>query len=82
MKWKAKKQEPILKGVLDNGQHYEIYEEFELFTVYVDGKMRSTHDTLDKAQGKLRYLNSIDRAGNHGSNMSPRHKPERRRNNV
>ena len=80
MKWKANKQEPVLKGVLDNGQHYEIYEEFGLYTVYVEDKMRSTHDTLDKAVGKLKYLNSIDRA-NHGSNMSPRHKPERRRNN-
>ena len=81
MKWKANKQEPVLKGVLDNKQQYEIYEEFGMYTVYVDGKMRSTHDTLDKAVGKLRYLNSIDRA-NHGSNMSPRQKPERRRNNV
>lgn len=81
MKWKANKQEPVLKGVLDNKQQYEIYEEFGLYTVYVEGKMRSTHDTLDKAVGKLKYINSIDRASNHGSNMSPRQKPERRRNN-
>lgn len=81
MKWKANKQEPVLKGVLENGQKYDVYEEFGLFTVYVEGKMRSTHDTLEKAAGKLKYLNSIDRA-NHGSNMSPRQKPERRRNNV
>lgn len=80
MKKKIEKQEPVLKGVLDNKQQYEVYEEFGLFTVYVEGKMRSTHDTLDKAVGKLKYINSIDRA-NHGTNMSPRQKLERRRNN-
>ena len=78
MKWKAEKKEPVLQGRLENGQKYEVYEEFGLFTIYVQGKLRSTHETLEKAQGKLRYLNSIDRANNHGSNMSPRHKPERR----
>jgi len=82
MKWKANKQEPVLKGFLESGQSYEVYEEFGLYTVYVEDKMRSTHDTVDKAVGKLKYLNSIDRAKNHGSNMSPRQKPERRKNNV
>ena len=78
MKWKANKQEPVLNGVLDNKQRYEVYEEFGLYTIYVEGKLRSTHETIDKVVSKLKYLNTIDRANNHGSNMSPRQKPDRR----
>ena len=81
MKWKADKHEPVASGKLQTGQLWEIYEEFGLYSVYVSHKLKSTHDTFEKAFGKVRYINSIDRANNHGSNMSPRQKSERSKNN-
>jgi len=80
---KITSQKALRSGSLDNGQQYEIYEEFGLYTVYVNGKMKSTHETLAKAIGKIKYLNEsnkdLDRARNHGNyNMRPTQNSERR----
>lgn len=72
-KFKTTFQRPLQFGDLKNGQPYEIYEEFGYFTVYVNGKMRSAHETLAKAIGKIKYLDeqNLDHARNHGTNMRP-----------
>ena len=73
MKEKIKKQVATISGELVNGMKYEIYEEFGFYTVYINGKMCSSHDSLERAKGKIRYLNDkeLDRASNPG-NISPR----------
>lgn len=70
-KFKTTFQKPLQFGELKNGQQYEIYEEFGYYTVYINGKMRSTHETLAKAVGKIKYLDELDHARNHGENMRP-----------
>lgn len=73
MKEKIQKQVATATGELVNGAKYEIFEEFGFYTVYINGKMCSSHESLDRAKGKIRYLNDreLDRASNSG-NISPR----------
>ena len=73
MKEKIKKQLPVAAGKMVNGSEYEIFDEFGFHTVYINGKMCSSHDTLEKAKGKIKYLNDkeLDRASNPGY-ISPR----------
>ena len=85
MKERIKKQSPIFISELVNGAKCEVYEEFGFFTVYINGKMCSSHDSLDRAKGKIRYLNDkeLDRASNPGYKY---HRDqigkERKRNNA
>jgi len=81
---KITSQKPWQSGTLDNGLPWEIYEEFGFFTVYVNGKKMSIHETSFKALGKIKYLNEsnkekeLDRARTHGTNTLPKRYSERR----
>lgn len=86
MKERIKKQVPVTSGELVNGAGYEIFEEFGFYTVYINGKMCSSHDSLDRAKGKVRYLNDreLDRASNPGEKYHRDYngKERKKRNNV
>lgn len=78
---KITSQKAWRSGTLDNGQKYEIYEEFGFYTVYVNGRMRSMHETQAKALGKIRYLNEneLDHARKSvDTKMRPTQNSERR----
>lgn len=85
MKEKINKQLPVFTYDLPSGAKCEVFEEFGFFTVYVNGKMCSSHDSLDRAKGKIRYLNdrALDQASNPGNKYHRDYNgKERKRNNV
>lgn len=51
-------QKPVKEGVLRNGARWQIYEEFGCYGVYVGGRLKSVHDTLGYALGRIARFES------------------------
>lgn len=85
MKEKIQKQIPVFSYELANSAKCDVFEEFGFYTVYINGKMCSSHETLEKAKRKIQYLNdkALDQASNPGYKYHRDYNgKERKRNNV
>ena len=49
-------QRPVKEGKCKDGRRWQIYEEFGNYGVYVGGKMKSIHVTLQLAEQKIDWL--------------------------
>lgn len=47
-----------------SGDHCTVYEEFGFYTIYINGRMCSSHESLERAKRKIAYLDDkeLDRA--------------------
>lgn len=51
------KQMPVLKGNLSSGCAYEVYEEFEMYCLYIGNRMFCAKNRLDAIKRKIELLN-------------------------
>ena len=49
-------QKPIEEGKFSDGSKWEIYEEFGCYGVYIEGRMKSMHDSLSYARQKIERI--------------------------
>ena len=49
-KFKPVQQKPIESGRTENGELYEIYEEFGFYSIYINKRMRATRPTIQQLE--------------------------------
>ena len=49
-KFKPVQQKPVESGRTENGELYEIYEEFGFYSIYVNKRMRTTRKTIQQLE--------------------------------
>ena len=49
-KYKPVQQKPVESGRTENGDLYEIYEEFGFYSIYVNKRMRATRKSIQQLE--------------------------------